>query len=111
MSFSRRPNLLLLLKNVFFKLSFVKAYAHDDGRCHCMEYWECITSGGKPVSYCGPSENQVCCFIPKNAKPVGILPRPSNKRSQCGRKGSTIQSSNDGNAEIAEWPWQVLLLL
>ncbi|GAB6025913.1 hypothetical protein CHUAL_011885 [Chamberlinius hualienensis] len=74
-----------------------------------MEYWECISRGGQPISYCGPSENQVCCIISKNAKPIGILPRPSSV-TQCGRKGITSNASKGEVADVAEWPWHAAIL-
>jgi hypothetical protein len=40
-------------------------------------------SGGTPHSYCGLTDHDVCCFIPDNAAPVGILPAPS--AGQCGK--------------------------
>jgi hypothetical protein len=71
--------------------------------CDCMEYWTCILSGGSIYSYCGIHAHDVCCFVPENAEPVGILPTPS--RSRCGKKG--FDSGHDGDADMAEWPWHV----
>ena len=61
---------------------------HGNGNnfgCDCMEYWTCILGGGTPYSYCGIHAHDVCCFVPVNAEPVGILPTPSHSR--CGKKG------------------------
>jgi hypothetical protein len=63
----------------------------------------CILSGGSPYSYCGVHEHDVCCLVPENAEPVGILPTP--KSSRCGKKGK--DTGKDGEAEMAEWPWHV----
>ena len=63
----------------------------------------CILSGGSPYSYCGVHEHDVCCLVPENAEPVGILPAP--KASRCGKKGK--DTGKDGEAEMAEWPWHV----
>ena len=41
-----------------------------------------------------------------NAEPVGILPTPS--RSRCGKKG--FDSGQDGEADMAEWPWHAAIL-
>ena len=68
-----------------------------------MEYWTCILGGGTPYSYCGIHAHDVCCFVPVNAEPVGILPTPSHSR--CGKKGQ--DSGRDGEADMAEWPWHV----
>ena len=54
-------------------------------------------------SYCGIHAHDVCCFVPENAEPVGILPTPS--RSRCGKKG--FDSGHEGEADMAEWPWHV----
>ncbi|XP_045607556.1 chymotrypsin-like protease CTRL-1 [Procambarus clarkii] len=75
--------------------------------CHCMEYWTCITSGGQPYSYCGLSASSVCCFVPLNASPIGILPL-RNKKKSCGTKGS--DGRKDGQAEMSEWPWHAAIL-
>jgi secreted trypsin-like serine protease len=48
----------------------------------------------------------VCCFVPVNAEPVGILPTPSHSR--CGKKGQ--DSGRDGEADMAEWPWHAAIL-
>jgi len=50
---------------------------HGKFECGCMEYWTCVTSGGEAYSYCGIDDSDVCCFVPRNAEPVGILPTPS----------------------------------
>ncbi|XP_037793116.1 serine protease 29-like [Penaeus monodon] len=83
-------------------------HAHENEfGCHCMEYWTCITSGGQPYSYCGLSASSVCCFVPFNAKPIGILPLAQRKKS-CGRKGTS--NRDDGQAEMSEWPWHAAIL-
>lgn len=74
--------------------------------CDCMEYWTCILGGGTPYSYCGIHAHDVCCFVPVNAEPVGILPTPSHSR--CGKKGQ--DSGRDGEADMAEWPWHAAIL-
>jgi len=74
--------------------------------CDCMEYWTCILGGGTPYSYCGIHAHEVCCFVPVNAEPVGILPTPS--RSRCGKKG--FDSGQEGEADMAEWPWHAAIL-
>lgn len=76
---------------------------HHKFECGCMEYWTCVTSGGEAYSYCGIDDHDVCCFVPRNAEPVGILPTPS--RSRCGKKG--FDSGHEGEADMAEWPWHV----
>ncbi|GFW34165.1 protein masquerade [Trichonephila clavipes] len=72
-------------------------------QCDCMEYWQCVGSGGKPYSYCSYS-SKVCCFIDPNSISVGILPRPT-KSSSCGTKGPN--SERDGISEPGEWAWHV----
>ena len=72
-----------------------------------MEYWTCILGGGTPYSYCGIHAHDVCCFVPVNAEPVGILPTPSHSR--CGKKGQ--DSGRDGEADMAEWPWHVRMFI
>ena len=67
-----------------------------------------MSSGGQPYSYCGLSASSVCCFVPFNAKPVGILPHPRRAKT-CGKKGS--DGKKDGKAEMFEWPWHVSLWL
>lgn len=79
---------------------------HNHFGCDCMEYWTCILGGGTPYSYCGIHAHDVCCFVPVNAEPVGILPTPS--RSRCGKKG--FDSGHDGEADMAEWPWHAAIL-
>jgi len=79
---------------------------HNLFGCDCMEYWTCILGGGTPYSYCGIHAHDVCCFVPVNAEPVGILPTPS--RSRCGKKG--FDSGQDGEADMAEWPWHAAIL-
>ena len=59
--------------------------------------------GGQPYSYCGINDREVCCFVPENAEPVGILPTPT--RSRCGQKG--FDTGSEGEADMAEWPWHV----
>lgn len=80
--------------------------AHNHFGCDCMEYWTCILSGGTPYSYCGVHAHDVCCFVPENAEPVGILPTPN--RNRCGRKG--FDSGIEGRADMAEWPWHAAIL-
>ena len=75
--------------------------------CDCMEYWTCALSGGSMYSYCGIHAHDVCCFVPENAEPVGILPTPS--RSRCGKKG--FDSGHEGEADMAEWPWHVSIFI
>ncbi|GIY11097.1 protein masquerade [Caerostris darwini] len=75
-------------------------------QCDCMEYWQCIGSGGKPYSYCSYS-SKVCCFIDPNSVSVGILPRPT-KSSSCGTKGPN--SDRDGLSEPGEWAWHAAVL-
>jgi len=79
---------------------------HNNFGCDCMEYWTCILSGGSPYSYCGVHEHDVCCLVPENAEPVGILPAP--KASRCGKKGK--DTGKEGEAEMAEWPWHAAIL-
>ena len=62
-----------------------------------------IFRGGQPYSYCGINDREVCCFVPENAEPVGILPTPT--RSRCGQKG--FDTGSEGEADMAEWPWHV----
>ena len=62
--------------------------------------------GGTPHTYCGLTDHDVCCFVPDNASPVGILPTPN--RVQCGRKG--LDSGKEGEAEFSEWPWHVRMI-
>ncbi|XP_076305449.1 chymotrypsin A-like [Tachypleus tridentatus] len=75
-------------------------------QCSCVEYWQCISAGGKPYSYCAHS-NKICCFIDPNAQMVGILPRP-NKIANCGEKG--VDNGREGFAEPGEWSWHAALL-
>jgi len=79
---------------------------HSHFGCDCMEYWTCILGGGTPESYCGLTDHDVCCFVPENAAPVGILPTPT--AAQCGRKG--FDSGREGKAEMGEWPWHAAIL-
>ncbi|XP_064106099.1 phenoloxidase-activating factor 2-like isoform X1 [Macrobrachium nipponense] len=92
-------------------LATVSARAQSDLEnefgCHCMEYWTCITRGGQPYSYCGLSASSVCCFVPLNAKPVGILPVTRRNKS-CGTKGA--EGRKEGQAEMSEWPWHAAIL-
>lgn len=80
--------------------------SHSHFGCDCMEYWTCILDGGTPHSYCGLTDHDVCCFIPDNAAPVGILPAPAS--GQCGKKG--FDSGREGKAEMGEWPWHAAVL-
>ena len=98
----------LIFNNSFINLNWIGSSNHEHGNgnhfgCDCMEYWTCILGGGTPYSYCGIHAHDVCCFVPVNAEPVGILPTPS--RSRCGKKGQ--DSGRDGEADMAEWPWHV----
>ncbi|XP_023328590.1 chymotrypsinogen A [Eurytemora carolleeae] len=87
----------------FVSSNHIGGSSHSHFGCDCMEYWTCILGGGSPHSYCGLTDHDVCCFVPENAAPVGILPSPS--ATQCGRKG--FDSGRDGKAEMGEWPWHV----
>ncbi|XP_063243651.1 phenoloxidase-activating factor 2-like isoform X2 [Bacillus rossius redtenbacheri] len=84
------------------------AHSHaSSSGCDCMEYWNCVMSGGNPYSYCGLTESHVCCFVPVGAQPVGLLPvRPGKAR--CGHKGR--DSGRTGVAEPTEWPWHAAIL-
>jgi hypothetical protein len=75
----------------------------DDNVQHTHEHASLHFSGGQPYSYCGINDGEVCCFVPENAEPVGILPTPT--RSRCGKKG--FDTGNEGSADMAEWPWHV----
>lgn len=79
---------------------------HSHFNCDCMEYWTCILGGGTPHSYCGLTDHDVCCFVPDNASPIGILPTPN--RVKCGRKG--FDAGKEGEAEMSEWPWHAAIL-
>ena len=58
-------------------------------------------SGGTPHSYCGLTDHDVCCFVPENAAPIGILPTPS--ASQCGRyKLITLEGLGTVKYKISE---------
>jgi len=81
-------------------------HSHSHTICDCMEYWTCVLGGGNPHSYCGLTDNDVCCFVPDNAPAVGILPSPN--RLECGRKGR--DSGREGVAEMSEWPWHAAIL-
>lgn len=71
---------------------------------HCYEFTSFYTfRGGNPYSYCGIHAHEVCCFVPRNAEPIGILPTPS--RARCGKKG--FDAGHEGEADMAEWPWHV----
>ncbi|XP_076054006.1 chymotrypsinogen A-like [Oratosquilla oratoria] len=96
----------LALAQVLILVAAQSIHENEFG-CHCMEYWTCITSGGQPYSYCGLSASSVCCFVPLNAKPVGILPLPHKSKS-CGRKGA--DTKQEGEAEMSEWPWHAAIL-
>lgn len=87
---------------------------HNPMGCDCMEYWACITSGGSPYSYCGNMDQSVCCYVPRGARPVGLLPVLNNK-SKCGRKGNVAaavgdRKRTDGLADLGEWPWHAAVL-
>ena len=69
-----------------------------------------FNSGGSPYSYCGSMEQSVCCYVPKGARPVGLL--PVLNKSKCGRKGKIAvadhkQQRGDGLADLGEYPWHV----
>jgi hypothetical protein len=106
-----------------------------------MEYWACITrffilnfdfkknslknfltflffffpfhsSGGSAYSYCGNMDQSVCCYVPRGARPIGLL--PVLNKSKCGRKGNVAaavgdRKRSDGLADLGEWPWHVRL--
>ena len=72
-----------------------------------MEYWTCILGGGTPYSYCGIHAHDVCCFVPVNAEPVGILPTPSHSR--CGKKGQD-SGRHEEYLKIALALFQIILL-
>uniref|UniRef100_A0A2P2IC67 Serine protease 52-like n=1 Tax=Hirondellea gigas TaxID=1518452 RepID=A0A2P2IC67_9CRUS len=103
----RRVLILLLTTQVFLSSTLAQGVSRNEFGCHCMEYWTCITSGGQPYSYCGLSASSVCCFVPFNAKPVGILPRLRRTKT-CGKKGS--DGKKEGQAEMFEWPWHAAVL-
>eukprot|EP00095_Tigriopus_kingsejongensis_P006496 snap_masked-scaffold676_size113663-processed-gene-0.19 protein:Tk06496 transcript:snap_masked-scaffold676_size113663-processed-gene-0.19-mRNA-1 annotation:"serine proteinase stubble" len=92
-------------QDILSENNFIGDHDHDFG-CGCMEYWSCITRGGNPYSYCGIHAHEVCCFIPRNAEPIGILPTPS--RSRCGKKG--FDGGHSGEADMSEWPWHAAIL-
>lgn len=98
---------LLALASASLLLTHAQDFSKKEFGCHCMEYWTCITSGGEPRSYCGLSASSVCCFVPFNAKPVGILPRPPSLKT-CGKKGAP--GRKEGQAEMFEWPWHAAVL-
>ncbi|KAG8201920.1 hypothetical protein JTE90_027397 [Oedothorax gibbosus] len=89
----------------FFETT-LEALRSGNQQCDCMEYWQCVSSGGKPYSYCSYS-SQVCCFVDTNSVRVGILPRPT-KSGSCGTKGPN--SGRDGVTEPGEWAWHAALL-
>jgi hypothetical protein len=97
------------------QLSRVPSIVAPEFGCDCMDYWKCVMSGGQTYSYCGLSDNEVCCFIALNARPVGLLPPPASasnspiklNNKSCGTKGA--DNHRDGEAELAEWPWHVSL--
>ncbi|CAG0883904.1 unnamed protein product [Darwinula stevensoni] len=66
--------------------------------------------GGQVYSYCGLSDREVCCFVPLNAQPVGLVPEiaEEDRGKDCGKKGS--DNSIDGEAALAEWPWHAAVL-
>lgn len=56
-------------------------------------------------------DQSVCCYVPRGARPVGLLPVLNNK-SKCGRKGNVAaavgdRKRTDGLADLGEWPWHV----
>ena len=56
-------------------------------------------------------DQSVCCYVPRGARPVGLLPVLNNK-SKCGRKGNVAaavgdRKRSDGLADLGEWPWHV----
>ena len=58
-------------------------------------------------------EQSVCCYVPRGARPVGLL--PVLNKSKCGRKGNNVPASStgannkrtDGLADLGEYPWHV----
>ncbi|XP_035232720.1 phenoloxidase-activating factor 2-like isoform X4 [Stegodyphus dumicola] len=78
----------------------------DRSHCDCMDYWECIGSGGTPYAYCSYS-SQVCCFVEPSAVSVGILPR-RKKSGSCGIKGPN--KGRDGVTDPGEWAWHAAVL-
>lgn len=54
-------------------------------------------------------EQSVCCYVPRGARPVGLL--PVLHKSKCGRKGNVAAAAgdlkSDGLADLGEWPWHV----
>ena len=59
-------------------------------------------------------EQSVCCYVPKGARPVGLL--PVLNKSKCGRKGKIAvadhkQQRGDGLADLGEYPWHVSIIL
>ncbi|XP_046449365.1 phenoloxidase-activating factor 2-like isoform X2 [Daphnia pulex] len=86
---------------------------HNPMGCDCMEYWACITSGGSAYSYCGNMDQSVCCYVPRGARPIGLL--PVLNKSKCGRKGNVAaavgdRKRSDGLADLGEWPWHAAVL-
>ena len=87
-----------------------------------MKYWECINSGGSPYAYCGI--NDICCaektvnsatVSDESADSVifsafgdNRSDQPSNKISNCGKKG--FDSNREGIADPGEWAWHVSYL-
>jgi len=98
----------LLLSSLSLASSLTQSFPKSQFGCDCMEYWSCITSGGSPHSYCGLSASSVCCFVPFNAAPVGILPHRAAAGKTCGRKGA--KDRRDGRAQMFEWPWHAAIL-
>ena len=69
-----------------------------------------IFSGGSAYSYCGNMDQSVCCYVPRGARPIGLL--PVLNKSKCGRKGNVAaavgdRKRSDGLADLGEWPWHV----
>jgi hypothetical protein len=68
------------------------------------------SSGGSAYSYCGNMDQSVCCYVPRGARPIGLL--PVLNKSKCGRKGNVAaavgdRKRSDGLADLGEWPWHV----
>ncbi|KAL0271283.1 UNVERIFIED_CONTAM: hypothetical protein PYX00_008423 [Menopon gallinae] len=73
-----------------------------------MEYWSCITRGGAPYSYCGVSENSVCCLLRPSSDRNEAFTSANRGKPKCGVKG--FDSGRDGFAEPSEWPWHVAIV-
>lgn len=96
-----------------------------------MKYWQCVSAGGVPHSYCGI--NQICCMDPPiRSSPSNSIPSLSMdssldpneadsiifsttfnnlyanapvKMGNCGVKG--FDSNRDGISDPGEWGWHV----